>query len=87
MPWFTWPLMPLALPGLIVAIRLLLPMVAVALTTSGVALNLYLVYRFGYPFRGEMTVSERPFRIDIDIFDGVYDDVPADASEKDFAKA
>jgi hypothetical protein len=34
-----------------------------------------------------MTVSERPFRIDIDIFDGVYDDVPADASEKDFAKA
>lgn len=62
-------------------------MVAVALTTSVIALNLHLVYLFGYPFRGEMTVSDRPFRIEIDIFDGVYDEVPAHASEKDLAKA
>ena len=51
------------------------------------SLNLCLVYLFGYPFRGETTVSERPFRIDIDIFNGIYDDSPAHASEKDMAKA
>ena len=33
-----------------------------------------------------MTVSDRPFRIEIDIFDGVYDEVPAHASEKDLAQ-
>jgi hypothetical protein len=57
-------------------------MVAVGLATSVIALNLYLVFLFGYPFRGEMTVSERPFQIDIDIFDGVYDEVPAHKAEK-----
>ena len=57
-------------------------MVAVGLATSVVALNLSLVYLFGYPFRGEMSVSERPFQIDIDIFDGVYDTKPAHGAEK-----
>jgi hypothetical protein len=57
-------------------------MVAVALATSVIALNLYLVYLFGYPFRGEMSVSERPFQIDIEIFDGVYDMKPAHEAEK-----
>ena len=57
-------------------------MVAVALATSVIALNLYLVYLFGYPFRGEMSVSERPFQIDIDIFDGVYDMAPAHDAEQ-----
>ena len=57
-------------------------MVSVSLATSVIALNLYLVYLFGYPFRGEMSVSERPFQIDIDIFDGVYDMTPAHDAEQ-----
>jgi hypothetical protein len=56
--------------------------VAVALSTSVIALNLYLVYLFGYPFRGEISISERPFQIDIKIFDGVYDPVPTHGVEK-----
>jgi len=59
-----------------------LQMVAVGLATSVIALNLYLVYLFGYPFRGEMSVSKRPFEIDIDIFAGVYDEAPAHRGEK-----
>ena len=36
-------------------------------------LNLYLVCLFGYPFAGELSVSSRPFEIDIAVFRGVYD--------------
>ena len=41
-----------------------------------IGLNLYLVSLFGYPFAGELTVSSRPFQVDIAIFEGRYADVP-----------
>lgn len=41
-------------------------------------LNLYLVSLFGYPFSGDLRVSDLPFRTDIGIFDGLYDE-PANA--------
>lgn len=55
---------------------------AVSLAAAVIALNLYLVMLFGYPFAGELSVSRRPFEIDIDIFDGVYDTAPAHAAER-----
>lgn len=46
--------------------------VVAALTGLVIGLNLYLVCLFGYPFAGDMSVSNRPFKIDIAIFDGAY---------------
>jgi len=40
-----------------------------ALAALIIGLNLYLVALFGYPFSGDLTVSSRPFEIDIEIFD------------------
>ena len=37
-------------------------------------LNLYLVSLFGYPFSGDLRVSDLPFRTDIGIFDGLFDE-------------
>jgi hypothetical protein len=31
---------------------------------------------FGYPFSGELTVSSRPFQVDIAIFEGRFADLP-----------
>jgi Protein of unknown function (DUF4239) len=59
-----------------------LQLLVTGLTTLVISLNIYLVFLFGYPFSGECTVTDRPFRIDVDIFDGVYDRIPAHASEK-----
>lgn len=42
-----------------------------------IGLNLYLVWLFGYPFAGELTVSSRPFQVDIAIFEGRYPDTPS----------
>jgi len=50
-----------------------------ALTAVIIGLNLYLVNLFGYPFSGDLTVSSRPFVIDIAIFDGKFDESPAAA--------
>lgn len=36
-------------------------------------LNLYLVSLFGYPFSGDLRVSDGPFRTDIALFDGLYE--------------
>lgn len=36
-------------------------------------LNLYLVSLFGYPFSGDLRVSDMPFRTDIAMFDGMFD--------------
>jgi hypothetical protein len=58
-----------------------LHLVATALTALVIGLNLYLVCLFGYPFAGELSVSDRPFRVDIGIFDGVYDRIPAHGGE------
>ena len=54
---------------------------ATAMTGLVIGLNIYLVCLFGYPFSGDLVVSSRPFKLDIAIFDGVYDSVPAHANE------
>lgn len=46
-----------------------------------IGLNLYLVALFGYPFAGELTVSSRPFVVDIMMFEGRFDDVPMHSRE------
>jgi len=52
-----------------------------ALTAVIIGLNLYLVNLFGYPYSGDLTVSSRPFAIDIAIFEGRFTDEPAHAKE------
>lgn len=47
-----------------------------ALAAFVIGLNLYLVTLFGYPFAGELTVSSRPFQVDLAIFEGRYADAP-----------
>ena len=47
-----------------------------------IGLNLYLVCLFGYPFAGELSVSSRPFQIDLDVFRGVYDAGPTHEREE-----
>lgn len=56
--------------------RLLTSLVALV-----IGLNLYLVSLFGYPFSGELSVSVRPFAVDIGIFEGQFDHKPAHAGE------
>jgi len=51
------------------------------LTALLIGLNLYLVNLFGYPFAGEITVSSRPFQVDIAIFEGRFADEPTGAGE------
>lgn len=51
-----------------------------ALAALVMVLNLYLVSLFGYPFAGDLRVSDLPFRVDIGMFDGLYDDPSADTS-------
>ena len=53
-----------------------------ALAALLIGLNLYLVALFGYPFSGELTVSSRPFAIDIAIFEGRFANQPAHAAER-----
>ena len=48
-----------------------------ALAALVIGLNLYLVSLFGYPFAGELTVSSRPFQVDLAIFEGRFEDAPA----------
>lgn len=59
-----------------------LQMVITTLTALVIGLNLYLVCLFGYPFTGELSVSSRPFAVDIDVFRGVYDAKPAHEGEE-----
>ncbi|NCY01386.1 MAG: DUF4239 domain-containing protein [Planctomycetia bacterium] len=59
-----------------------LQIVVTSLMAVVIGLNLYLVCLFGYPFAGELSVSHRPFDIDIDVFRGVYDDRPAHEGEE-----
>jgi hypothetical protein len=56
--------------------------VITALTALVIGLNLYLVSLFGYPFAGELSVSSRPFNVDIDVFRGVYDASPTHEAEE-----
>ena len=59
-----------------------LQMLISGLTALVIGLNLYLVALFGYPFAGDLSVSNRPFKVDIAIFEGVYDSGPAHAGEE-----
>ena len=47
--------------------------VVTAMTGLVIGLNLYLVCLFGYPYAGDLSVSNRPFKIDIAIFEGRFD--------------
>ena len=51
-----------------------------ALAAMVIGLNLYLVSLFGYPFAGELTVSKRPFLLDIGIFEGMYQNAPGEGA-------
>jgi hypothetical protein len=53
-----------------------------ALAALLIGLNLYLVALFGYPFAGDVTVSNRPFTIDIAIFEGRFADEPTHPGER-----
>lgn len=53
-----------------------------ALAALVIGLNLYLVSLFGYPFSGELTVSSRPFQVDIALFEGRFTDVPMHEEER-----
>jgi len=55
--------------------------VVAAMTGLVIGLNLYLVCLFGYPFAGDLSVSSRPFKVDIAIFDGAYASGPAHEGE------
>lgn len=44
-----------------------------ALAALLIGLNLYLIALFGYPFAGDLTVSSRPFEVDIELFDARSD--------------
>lgn len=50
-----------------------LQLLVAALTALVIALNIYLIVLFVYPFSGELSVSEKPFRVDLEIFDGFHD--------------
>ncbi len=57
-------------------------MFCVGMTTLVIALNLYMVYLFGAPYGGELSVSNRPFILDLEIFDGVYNADPLATPQK-----
>lgn len=56
--------------------------VITSLTALVIGLNLYLMMLFGYPFAGELSVSKRPFDLDLAIFAGAFDDKPAHGGEQ-----
>jgi Protein of unknown function (DUF4239) len=64
-----------------------LQMLITAMAALVIGLNLYLVSLFGYPYAGDLTVSNRPFRVDIGVFDGLFDDGPAHDGERASAAA
>lgn len=47
-----------------------------ALSALVICLNLYLLSLFGYPFAGELSVSNRPFRLELGIFEGLIREGP-----------
>lgn len=58
-----------------------LQLLLTGLSALVIGLNLYLVSLFGYPFAGDLTVSKRPFALDIGIFEGAFQAGPAHAGE------
>ncbi len=59
-----------------------LQIVMTTLAALVISLNLYIVCLLAYPFAGELSVSKRPFEIDLAVFSGVYDDRPAHEGEE-----
>jgi len=59
-----------------------LQIVITTLAALVISLNLYIVCLLAYPFAGELSVSKRPFEIDLAVFNGVYDDRPAHEGEE-----
>ena len=47
-----------------------------SMTALVIGLNLYLVALFGYPFAGELSVSDRPFAVDLAIFENRFEELP-----------
>lgn len=68
--------------GLFRAQRVSLQRFLTAMAALVIGLNLYLISLFGYPFSGDLTVSSRPFKVDMAIFEGRYDDVPIHSRER-----
>lgn len=58
-----------------------LQMLLTGMAALVITLNLYLVSLFGYPYAGDLSVSSRPFRVDIGMFDGLFDEEPAHDGE------
>lgn len=53
-----------------------LQMLITAMAALVIGLNLYLVSLFGYPYAGDLSVSRRPFEVDIGMFNGLFDEAP-----------
>lgn len=68
--------------GLFSAGNMRLQIVITTLAALVISLNLYIVCLLAYPFAGELSVSKRPFEIDLAVFSGVYDDRPAHEGEE-----
>lgn len=59
-----------------------LQIVITTLAALVISLNLYIVCLLAYPFAGELSVSKRPFEIDVGVFSGAYGDQPAYGGEE-----
>ncbi|MFM8494185.1 MAG: hypothetical protein ACKOEM_01490 [Planctomycetia bacterium] len=68
--------------GLFSVGNLRLQTVITTLAALVISLNLYIVCLLAYPFAGELSVSKRPFEVDLAVFRGVYDDQPAHEGEE-----
>ena len=60
-----------------------LQMLITAMAALVIGLNLYLVSLFGYPYAGDLSVSRRPFEVDIGMFNGLFDEAPIHEREPD----
>ena len=67
--------------GLFHVETLRLQMLITAMAALVIGLNLYLVSLFGYPYAGDLSVSSRPFQVDIDVFNGLFDETPVHKRE------
>lgn len=68
--------------GLFTAGNTRLQIVITTLAAVVISLNLYIACLLAYPFAGELSVSTRPFAIDLAVFSGAYHDLPACEGEE-----
>lgn len=87
-PWVEWfvlivgGIVTVLMAGMFSAESLGLQRLLTSLAALLIGLNLYLVSLFGYPFSGELSVSSRPFKLDIALFEGAYNDAPMHDGER-----